>query len=265
MYATLRRTVNADDIRLLFSPWRERHGRPAWKPRVGGAAAPFSSRFGGSPILAAGEAWPACGSCGDPMQFFLQLALTHCPTSFGAREGGLLQMFYCSRDDGSCETWSAFSGTHLVRILDVPGALAPHPAGLAPFPERAVLGWEALTDYPAPEDHRALGVAYDYDFKNKRVSARCAELGLQLLDVDIDLDVAEAIATSEAGDKLGGWPAWVQGVEYPSCTECGQTMRLVLQVDSEDNVPFMFGDVGCGHITQCPAHPSVLTFAWACG
>jgi hypothetical protein len=40
---------------------------------------------------------------------------------------------------------------------------------------------------------------------------------------------------------------------------------LVFQVVLEDNVPSMFGDVGCGHVTQCPEHMEVVAFGWACG
>ena len=69
------------------------------------------------------------------------------------------------------------------------------------------------------------------------------------------------------GDKLGGYPRWVQGVEYPTCRRagCGETMRLVFQIGSEDNIPLMWGDCGIGHITQCPTHTGVLAFGWACG
>jgi hypothetical protein len=41
-------------------------------------------------------------------------------------------------------------------------------------------------------------------------------------------------------------------------------MVHVFQVDSEDNVPFMFGGSGCGYITQCPEHKEVVAFGWAC-
>jgi hypothetical protein len=41
-------------------------------------------------------------------------------------------------------------------------------------------------------------------------------------------------------------------------------MHLLFQIDSEDNLPYMFGDAGCGHITQCPKHPHRLAFGWAC-
>jgi hypothetical protein len=41
-------------------------------------------------------------------------------------------------------------------------------------------------------------------------------------------------------------------------------MWHVFQIDSEDNLPYMFGDVGCAHITQCPEHKEVVAFGWAC-
>jgi uncharacterized protein YwqG len=231
---------------------------------VCGGDAQTGAQFGGAPLLAPSETWPVCKSCERPMQFFLQLSPEALPLSFTPRGDGVLQLFYCSLDDGGCETWSPFSGTHLVRLLSGPAEVAPHPAGLAPLPVRWVTGWSELVDYPHAEEHRALGLAYDYDFPNKRVSVACDELGVALRDLDIDAGVAETIGDAAEGDKLGGWPLWVQGVEYPSCPTCGSRMQLVLQVDSEDNIPHMFGDAGCGHVTQCPVHSDVLAFAWAC-
>jgi uncharacterized protein YwqG len=77
-------------------------------------------------------------------------------------------------------------------------------------------------------------------------------------------DLAERLSVAEPGDKLGGWPYWIQGVEYPACPVCQAEMHMVFQLDSNDNLDFMFGDVGTGHITQCPVHKSVVTFSWAC-
>jgi hypothetical protein len=48
------------------------------------------------------------------------------------------------------------------------------------------------------------------------------------------------------------------------CMKRDEVVKHVFQVDSEDNVPFMFGDVGCGHITRCPDHKQVVAFGWAC-
>jgi len=66
------------------------------------------------------------------------------------------------------------------------------------------------------------------------------------------------------GDKLMGWPAWVQDIGYPTCPECGTQMWLLYQIDSNYNVPYFFGDAGCGYITQCPKHPRDLPFDWQC-
>jgi uncharacterized protein YwqG len=41
-------------------------------------------------------------------------------------------------------------------------------------------------------------------------------------------------------------------------------MALVFQLDSEDNLDFMFGDSGVAHVTQCPQHPDIVALAWAC-
>jgi hypothetical protein len=41
-------------------------------------------------------------------------------------------------------------------------------------------------------------------------------------------------------------------------------MRYVFQVESDGGVDHMFGDLGCGHVSQCPSHADVLAFTWAC-
>lgn len=247
------------DVRAVTAPWRERHARRAWRP----VCSPFglgAAQFGGVPVLGDGEAWPTCGGCGQPMQFLVQLDLAALPAGAPARGAGLLQLFYCSTDDGGCETWAPFSGTHLARLLTGPTRAATPP--VKPFPRKRIVGWEELVDHPSPEEHGQLGLSYRYDFGARRVHLSCPELGIDGLEAD--MDAAELVASAQPGDKLGGWPAWVQGVEYPRCPECGARMELVLQLDSEDNLPHMFGDAGCGHVTQCPAHPHVLAFGWAC-
>lgn len=251
------------DLAATFAPWRNKHARKAWKPVcVDGGAGP--AHFGGLPLLRSGEQWPTCTSCHAPMQLFLELPFASLPAAFDRRGEGTLQLFYCSVDAGDCETWSAFSGAHVARLLVGPATVATAPAGLTPLPVRTIEGWSEFLDHPHSEDHIRLGLVHDYDFKKKRLSLVCAELGISLRDLPIDLDISETVGDAEPGDKLGGWPAWVQGAEYPPCPECKRPMDLVFQIDSEDNVPHMFGDVGCGHITQCADHPHALAFGWAC-
>ena len=125
------------------------------------------------------------------------------------------------------------------RKSGAPAAALPENA----FPAKLIEGWRELDDYPNAEEGELLGI----------------EL------TDDQWETLGAEGRPGTGDKLAGYPAWVQGVEYPNCLVCGASMRLVFQIDSEDNLPFMFGDVGCGHITQCKTHPEQLAFGWACG
>lgn len=212
--------------------------KPTWKPVVAeGEGAAGDSRFGGAPGVVGGESWPVCGACGTPLTFFLQMNLGACPGAFGT---GLLQLFYCLGEN--CDfSFAPGSKNQVVRIVD-PAAVA-RPASVPHqehFPARRVTGWKELRELPNWEE---------------------------LSDLGVELTKAEEKTLESvpyAGDKLGGWPAWVQGVEYPTCPKCSQTMRLVFQLDSDDNVPYMWGDVGCGHITQCPDHRDVLAYGWAC-
>ena len=113
------------------------------------------------------------------------------------------------------------------------------PAGM--FPPRRITGWTETEDYPNYEELDDLGAPLDED----------------------ELD-GLADEFPREGEKLLGWPYWVQGVEYPECRVCGTQMTMLFQMDSSRTLPFMFPDAGAGHITQCPIHPDELAFGWAC-
>jgi hypothetical protein len=178
-----------------------------------------------------------------------------------------LQLFYCTRDE--CQGsggWEPFADD-LSRVRVVrpsgPGLEASVPQQASSFPAKRIVGWTRFLDLPDPEEHDELSLRSAYDFGAGTIRLVCPELGFDLTNPINECPVEE-IANSELGDKLAGWPAWIQNVEYPNCPRCGRRMELVFQVDSEDHVPFMFGDVGCGHVTQCPEHKEVVAFGWAC-
>lgn len=224
--------------------------RTACQPQTAdGDGPPTASKFGGTPWLAPDEDWPKCGACGNPLQFFVQLNLDDLPVSYGS---GLLQFFYCTHGesaDAICEVeregWKPFSPGSVVRIVQPVGP--PRTVGILrfdrPFPPRLITGWTAVDDYPEWEEAESShGIVLPDD-----VWDELYEAGFPL-----------------TGDKLGGWPSFIQGIEYPNCPDCGDTMRLVFQVDSRDHVPYSWGDRGRGHITQCARHPHRLAFGWAC-
>jgi len=226
-------------------------GKTAWVPIIDqNNSTCYSSKFSGIPALLKSEEWPQCKNCHEPMQLFLQLNSNHLPVEaknpFGV---GILQVFYCVNTDAhcevECEAFFPFSKSTLVRVLrNAPDDLvAPQTSPVKnSYQEKSITGWSEKTDYPNWEELPGLGCILTEE----------------------QADLMDEFGLNLTKDKLLGWPFWVQGVEYPDCPECGKRMQFIFQIDSEDNLPFMFGDVGCSHITQCAEHREQLTIAWAC-
>ncbi len=223
--------------------------RKAWKPVVDEGDGPVgASKYSGIPWLAPGEAWPACKNCGKPMQLFLQLDLTTIPTELTGQFGqGLIQLFYCTSSKPLCEDdcESYFGKPKAMCVRLVPGGAQHGSPSTSPvakaFGPARIVSWEAL-----PGEHP--------------VHCELAELGVDTAGLE-----DEPPGMAKPGDKVGGWPHWIQGVEYGTCAKCSKPMRLVYQIDSEDILPYMFGDAGCGHLSQCAEHKDQLHFGWACG
>jgi uncharacterized protein YwqG len=240
-----------EDIKQVVTRNLTLFKRIGWKPvTVDGDTGLTSSKFSGTPYLKDGEKWPLCPNCGKPMQLFIQLNIEELPSDFRnylQMDHGLLQMFYCTNSDPicevDCEAYFPFSNSTLLRVIE-PSEVTNRvdlPQGDF-FPPKTIVEWEHFDDYPNCDELRELGVQLNHEEEEV---------------------LWDGIGPSN-GDKLGGWPYWVQNIEYPSCPICQKSMRLIFQIDSEDNIPYMFGDVGCGHITQCPEHKEVLAFGWAC-
>ncbi len=263
--------MSTQEVLAKLEPWRSKHTRVAWKPIVeAGDAQTSASKFSGKPYTSSDYEWPLCNNCNQQMQFFLQLDLSALPKELDNRFGsGLLQLFYCTR--GDCQGmggWEPFEDLmSCARVVpDVNNYVPPDELHEQEevYPPLRIVGWEKFEELPATAEHEDLGLEYTYDFKANTVKVKCHSPFFES-GFFTDPMLAENIANSESGDKLSGWPFWIQGVEYPTCPKCNQTMTLLFQVDSEDNVPFMFGDSGCGHITQCNEHKDVVAFGWACG
>lgn len=205
-----------------------------------------ASKIGGFPYLRNENDWPVCPNCNKNMQLFLQLNLNDLPEN---QDKGLIQLFYCTTDKPHCESdleaFFPFSKAVCCRKIDITEESSQIEPNLQEvFSEKVIVGWNPVDDYPHFEEYEQLGI-------------------------EIDDDIYELMEEKEIGlpiekDKLFGWPYWVQSVEYPFDRKTETQMELLFQLDSEDNLPYMFGDAGIGHLTQSPDNKDELGFGWAC-
>ena len=215
--------------------------RPAYTPVVSeGDCAPGGSKLLGHPLVTKEHPWPKCGNCENRMQLFWQqdLSDSQLPHEYPQRDG-LLQFFLCTSGKWKCESYEPFSKGTFIRVVPVgEGVVEDLPEGH--FPAKTIVGWSAHRDFPFE--------------------------GAEVEGIDLSDEEREVLADAypREGDKVGGWPYWVQDPEYPDCPRCLNRMEYLFQVGCEDNFPYMFGDAGVGHLSFCKTHPDVMSFHWAC-
>ena len=115
---------------------------------------------------------------------------------------GLLQFFYCSTN--CSHAFEPFSESHVLRIVKkdemVNGQMVEAPENIGEFPFKRITGWEEKTDYITSTEIGVLDEAIDHDTD-----------ALEYIDENYD---------NIGGEKLFGWPHWVQAVDYPECRKC---------------------------------------------
>lgn len=240
------------------------HSKPAWFPQVKDetAAEGRASKIAGLPLLLQGESWPHCQHCQSPLKLFLQLDCHQLPAAVDEHWAGLkmlrqreethwIQLFYCTGPQGGwnakCDNWRPYSDNHLARVLHAGQALCVAAENQG-WPGKSIQAWQAFDDLPAYQDYDKI---------------QMSPALFRALDSEETFEALNEPCPAEK-DKLGGWPFWVQENEVPACRECGTPMDVIFQLDSEQLLPHMFGDAGIAHLSQCPQHPEVLAFGWAC-
>jgi len=141
--------MTTEDIIKKLEPWLTKHKRPAWKPVVAEGDGPVTaSKFCGTPWIGPDAPWPMCGHCKKPLQLFLQLDLGDLPKELGQRFGtGLLQLFYCTRDECQGDGgWEPFSDDlSRVRVVQ---PIGPGIMAAVQHPAKRIVGWTRFFDLP---------------------------------------------------------------------------------------------------------------------
>jgi hypothetical protein len=215
------------------------------------------SGFGGQPWWPAGEAWPLCESCGQPLVFVCQMRLDG---GGHWRPGGydLCLVFACQtcslQDDAALSERPSGDGCRfrLLRLAEQPLARLAFPAALDAQERLAsfrVQGTPAL-DVPAWQD-----VADEL--------TAIAPHALDDLHVGYHLAELEVLRRQEqaAQSQLGGYPHWLGAGYWPECRWCGGQMYLLAQFMSTEPLVFPWGRDRRAYLFCCaePCDPAALT------
>ncbi len=205
---------------------------------------PFeASKKGGTrPYLSLFNKWPRC-SCKKDMTFFAQINLSKLPRKIKKatrNDSGILQLFICTNNNCHPAGPSAFSRRNCVRIVYPKGKSLTHTTTSKILKSIKITSYTEKVDYPLISEDC---VNYDHS-ENKDMNWMGEH-------------------SSNAGDKLSGWPMWIKSPKYPNCPKCRKQMIFIWQqelISMTDymNSGHMFRGKRRGYIMQCPTHKKVL-------
>jgi uncharacterized protein YwqG len=213
--------------------------KPAIKINVEKASRPpensqLNSHFGGQPFFEQGEKWPMSNN-EKPLQFIFQIY---------NREGlelpdtiELVQFYYSSEE----YPWETDQDGWLVKIYKKINknniALIERPTGL----EQSKYCEVTFNSVPSLPHWEGLSSHGDAAFKLSCV------LNEKEPWANYDEVVNKLVGEQEYQSQLAGYPMWVQGESTPNDSK-GNPMKLLFQIDSEDNAGLMWGDAGLVYV-----------------
>jgi uncharacterized protein YwqG len=189
----------------------------------------FKSYFGGQPYFEEGASWPQSAS-GVALDFVFQVVndgSVELPTSIG-----LIQFFY----DFEESPWDTDNDGWHVKIYKSPDTSKkitlenPTDATVAYCeilfePIASLPDWEGL------------------DLVGDDIAQLCEKINDDEPWEPYDAVVMKFTGSADYQSQLGGYPKWVQGESTPVNNK-GENVKLLFQIDSEDNAGLMWGDVG---------------------
>ncbi|WP_010516934.1 DUF1963 domain-containing protein [Croceivirga radicis] len=214
-------------VKPLIRPTTKLEIQPASRPHENSQ---LESHFGGHPYFEKGEEWPK-GKNGKHLDFIFQVF--NSPELELPKSVELVQFFY----DWDEFPWDTENEGWLVKIygkVDKEQSefiAKPKELEKSKFCEIKFKQTQTLPDWEG------------IDLFGKDASKLSC-----VLNEDEPWDSYDQIVTKLTGEQdyqsqLGGYPKWVQGESTPKDKD-GNPMKLLFQIDSEDNAGLMWGDVG---------------------
>lgn len=245
---------------------------------------PWESRVGGVPYRPLGAAWPLSrgedGEVPRPLVFLAQLNLAELQLGAAVPDfptQGLLQFFILNGDLYGAEFGEGWAAQDRFRVLYFPEVIqdagALEPEGVAPLPDSSGDDPEdglPLWGTEAGPLRRAVALAAVPD---REPVSGADDHASALLGTDIWEDAQEGEPLAAAlydlapgGHKLGGSPDFTQSDPRAP----GDDWALLLQLDSDEALGLLWGDVGTANFFVGPADLRARDFSrvayhWDCG
>jgi hypothetical protein len=210
------------------------------------------SKLGGAVIWPHGEEWPLCSKHHVPYVPLIQILKSDIP-SLGFKPGtDLFQVIWCPHTHEEFDYLPAHY-IYLRSTADLPGPFAdiPEPRLNDEFvytdageyvPTQCRFYPEPIVEYPVIEE---LADEVQEKLKQWDVSFIPGIEELQAGWVDAPFSPGEWLYMCElsvaGGTKVGGYPEWIQGPDYPVCA-CGKRMEHLLSISSLETVIGQEGD-----------------------
>jgi uncharacterized protein YwqG len=202
---------------------------------------PWQSKVGGMPYLPKGTSWPVSPD-GQPLYFLAQINFSEAPALAPFPEKGILQ-FYINDDDLYGMDFDDGEVQDTFRVLyfpEVSQSIAGLQSGMAISEDYELLPHHPEVSHPLTfEAAEEIAPACDYRFAAQMGAGFFEQFGDKEWEL---LDTYNKIAQAQ-GHKFGGYAYFTQ--DDPRSPE--DPMLLLLQIDSDEQMDLMWGDMGVGH------------------
>lgn len=188
-----------------------------------------TTNFGGNPVFNEDSefTWPVCKSCGGNMQYLGKINY----------DKDIFLLFMCQNDPGCCDDWDPDYGANkAIRFAPVKLKIIIPPATGIVTRETAygakIISFKDLS-YNEARNNWA---------KKNKTTPRSV-LGL-----------------------VGGEPEWLQNDDTPDCSECGEKMEFIaqLEIGPDYKTDMNFGGDGCAYVFRCKHCELSAKFLWQC-
>lgn len=241
--------------------------RPAvWLQHDRSQEGPTGSHLGGAALLdPEGESWPVANGRPLALLAVIDLAdLAELRVSVDLPSSGVLNMFY----DSDEQPWGAEigEGWQVVLVDRSRAVVTPAPAGAPTFVETAVQLVQ-IVSVPDVDDPSAAPVSPLYDDDCESVSEALARY-----ERFADEWRSEMAPSNAPLHQVGGYPTTVQGPVFDDAPDLEPAdrsadvgdMQLLMQIDTDDDLGWMWGDGGSLFfgIRSSPSAPARFECGW---